>query len=134
MWTYTGVRVPLPILAAVSQNGTNKSCFVKSGKYADSLRTWGEVNWSSVHYNIVRQGKAKLQILKLTSLSVSSKLQCWSQAVVCISKLRKYLQSGYLLVLIYSHLFCSFFTIQCGSIQKFAMCQFEHFSIRFHLK
>ena len=93
----------LPIPAVDSQNVSNKSCLAcaQSEKYSFwfTLRPLGSM----------RQGEAELHTLQYqarwnqatyikTQFSVSSPLQCRSQAVVCVSTPRMYPRSGYFLV------------------------------------
>ena len=94
----------LPIPAVDSQNVSNKSCLAcaQSEKYSFwfTLRPLGSM----------RRGEAELHTLQYqarwnqatyikTQFSVSSPLQCRSQAVVCVSTPRMYPRSGYFLVM-----------------------------------
>ena len=89
----------------ISQNVTKKSSLAcaMSEKYVlqFTLRPLG----------LIRQGKAELHTLHYqvrqsrtayikNHFSISSPSQCWSQAVVCVSTPRIYLQNGYFLIII----------------------------------
>ena len=92
----------------VSHSVTNKSSLicVKSEKYAFlvTTRPLGSKRWGEAELHTLQDQERRSQATYTkTSFSVSSPLQCRSQAVVCVSTPRMYPRSGYFLLIIKFH-------------------------------
>ena len=93
-----------PIPAVVSQSITDKSCLIcvknENNTFLVTIRFLGSKRWGEAELHTLQDQERRSQATYTkTSFSVSSPLQCRSQAVVCVSTPRMYPRSGYFLVM-----------------------------------